>query len=83
MSELNKDGKTEHWLKWMPRPLGMLVAVLTFLYSGIGVSFINGILLLNGVNVSFPVVDSNTQDNLMVVLLGIGYMRTMDKKAVK
>lgn len=81
MSDTSLDNKkSEHWLKWSPRPLGMMVAVLTFLYSGIGISIINGILITNGVPAVFPPVDISTQNNLMVILLGIGYMRTMDKK---
>lgn len=70
----------EHWLKWSPRPLGMLVAVLTFLYSGIGISLLNGLLIMNGVPAQFIAVDAVTQNNLMIILLGIGYMRSMDKR---
>lgn len=73
----------EHWLKWSPRPLAMMVSVLTLLYSGIGVSLINAILLLNGVPITLLPVDPITQNNIMVILLGIGAMRTYDKKNIK
>jgi hypothetical protein len=73
----------EHWLKWSPRPLGMLVSVISFLYSGIIVSTINGILIANGIPGSFVAIDSITQNNLMVILLGLGAYRSFDKKTSK
>lgn len=70
----------EHWLRWSPRPLAMLISALTFLYSGIGVSVINTVLMINGVAVTVPPIDSVTQNNLLLILLGVGAMRSIDKK---
>ena len=74
---------SEHWLKWSPRPLGMMVAVISFLYSGILVSVVNGVLIANGIPGSFVAIDSVTQNNLMVILLGLGAYRSFDKKNTK
>jgi hypothetical protein len=72
--------KEEHWLKWVPRPLSILVSVITLLYSGVGISVLNAIFMYNGVSVTVPAVDSLTQNNMLIVLLGVGAMRSIDKR---
>jgi hypothetical protein len=72
----------EHWLRWSPRPLAMMVAVITLLYSGIGVSLLNGILVSFKGVAAFAAVDPVTQNNLLYILLGIGAMRSYDKSKV-
>jgi hypothetical protein len=70
----------EHFIKWMARPAGMWVAVATYAYSGIGVSLLNGLMKATSSDVIFQPVDALTQDNLLIILLGIGAMRSFDKR---
>ena len=72
----------EHWLRWSPRPLAMMVSVITFLYSGIGISLLNTLLAVNGIPVVVPPIDAITQNNMMIILLGVGVMRSLDKRVV-
>jgi hypothetical protein len=78
MNEL--EVSKEHWLKWMPRPLAMMVSAISLLYSGIGISLINGWFIFNGIPTILPPVDHITQESLLVALLGIGALRSVDKR---
>lgn len=67
-----------NWVIAGARPIAMWVAVLTFLYSGIGLSILNCIAINKGWS-PFPAVDSVTMDAVLYSLLGISAARSFDK----
>jgi hypothetical protein len=60
------------------RPAAMWVGVISLAYSGIGISLLSWISLLFG-GAPLPFIDTSTQMNLLMGLLGLGGMRTYEK----
>ena len=60
------------------RPAAIWVGVFSLLYSGIGVSFMGWIAACFGLP-PIPVVDTSTQNTILMGLLGLGGMRTAEK----
>jgi hypothetical protein len=60
------------------RPAAMWVGVISLAYSGIGISLLSWISVLFG-GVPLPFIDTSTQMNLLMGLLGLGGMRTYEK----
>ena len=60
------------------RPAAMWVGVATLLYSGIVSNIISWVAACFGLP-TLPIIDSTTQNNILMGLLGLGGLRTFEK----